>query len=310
MDSTYPNGNYVFKLYAIHDGIRTATNALNGGYPTTPRVNNFESTQFVDSTKDFLLTWDAFAGGTATDFVRIDIGVTNTPDYGQPGAFNGTNKSFLIKAGTLYPDQTFYVSLLFAKVTALNTNAYPGVPGISAFYKRTDLTLSTLPAPQPLEILTSFLPYATQAVFYSTLLQADGGQPPYSWSLLAPLPGGFGLSAGGTLAGTPTISGTTNVSIRVTDATNGTASAIIPFTIVPSTNNPAPTLTAPARLANGQFQFSFNTTPGVNYTILYSTTLTNWNALVSFNGSGGPITIIDPNAPSNMRRFYRVKIGL
>jgi len=107
----------------------------------------------------------------------------------------------------------------------------------------------------------------------------------------------------------PLISGTTNISFHLMDSTNGSADAILPLTILSYTNSPAFSLAAPARLANGQFQFSFNTLSGVNYTVLYSTTLTNWTALVTFSGSGGPITITDPNAPSNTRRFYRVKIG-
>lgn len=69
-------------------------------------------------------------------------------------------------------------------------------------------------------------------------------------------------------------------------------------------------LTQPMWLGNGEFQFTFNTTAGVDYTIQYSTTLTNWVSVLAFNGSGGPVTVIDPTAASSSQRFYRVKIGL
>jgi len=311
MDAAYPNGSYVFKLYTIHEGIRTATNVLTGNaYPNTPRVSNFSEAQVINATNDFLLTWDAFAGGTVTDFVRVDFGYgLGSPDYGQPGALNGTNKSFLIPAGTLNQGQPYDARLLFGKITALNSNAYPGVPGVSMFYKATLFELATVPVFQPPEVLTFSLPNATQGVFYATTLAADGGEPPYTWASLTPLPAGLSLSTTGTLSGMPLISGTTNISFHLMDSTNGSADATLPLTILSYTNNPAFSLAAPARLANGQFQFSFNTLSGVNYTVLYSTTLTNWTALVTFSGSGGPITITDPNAPSNTRRFYRVKIG-
>jgi hypothetical protein len=68
-------------------------------------------------------------------------------------------------------------------------------------------------------------------------------------------------------------------------------------------------LTAPAWLGSGEFQFTFDTASNVNYTIQYSTTLKNWIPVLTFDGDGGPLTIIDPNASGSSRRFYRVKIG-
>jgi uncharacterized repeat protein (TIGR03803 family) len=67
-------------------------------------------------------------------------------------------------------------------------------------------------------------------------------------------------------------------------------------------------LAAPKVLPNGQFQFSINTTTGMDYAIQYSTTLTNWIPFVTFVGYGGQITIIDPNAASSSQRFYRVAL--
>jgi hypothetical protein len=58
-----------------------------------------------------------------------------------------------------------------------------------------------------------------------------------------------------------------------------------------------------------EFQFTFNTQSNVNYTIQYSTTLLNWMSVLTFDGYGGPLTIIDPNAAGSSRRFYRIKIG-
>jgi hypothetical protein len=68
-------------------------------------------------------------------------------------------------------------------------------------------------------------------------------------------------------------------------------------------------LTGATRLANGQFQFSFPTSSGVNYTIQTSSTLSDWTSVLSFSGSGGPMTITDPGAPANASRFYRIKVG-
>ena len=65
-------------------------------------------------------------------------------------------------------------------------------------------------------------------------------------------------------------------------------------------------LTAPTWDGNGQFQFTFDTAFGVNYTVEVSTNLTNWTPALSFQGVNGPLTILDSNASSLGQRFYRV----
>ena len=63
---------------------------------------------------------------------------------------------------------------------------------------------------------------------------------------------------------------------------------------------------APAMLANGQFQFSFDTATGVNYAVQYSTNLTQWFPFVTLGGIGVPFTLIDPNTVGTQQRFYRI----
>ena len=70
-----------------------------------------------------------------------------------------------------------------------------------------------------LAIVTQTLPDGRPGQPYAQNLQATGGTPGYTWSLLAgALPSGLTLSNAGSLAGTPTQFGTFNFSVRVTDA--------------------------------------------------------------------------------------------
>lgn len=65
---------------------------------------------------------------------------------------------------------------------------------------------------------TSPLPTGVQGLAYSQAFTASGGAVPYQWSLSGgDLPPGVGLNADGSLAGTPTGSGTYNFSVKVTD---------------------------------------------------------------------------------------------
>jgi len=67
-----------------------------------------------------------------------------------------------------------------------------------------------------------------------------------------------------------------------------------------------PVITAPTMLANGQFQFSFDTATRVNYAVEYSTNLTQWFPFVTLGGVGLPLTLIDPNTGGSPQRFYRI----
>ena len=97
--------------------------------------------------------------------------------------------------------------------------------------------------------------------------------------------------------------------MQVTDALMQTASKVLAITVDPSSNNPLVVLTAPTRLGNGRFQFTFDTAVGLNYTIEYSTTLDDWTPILSLTGPGGPLTIVDPAATQSNQRFYRVEVG-
>jgi hypothetical protein len=82
-------------------------------------------------------------------------------------------------------------------------------------------------------------------------------------------------------------------------------SSIVKLTVLIASSIP-PVIIAPTMLANGQFQFSFNTATGANYAVQSSTNLTQWFPFVTLGGIGVPLTLIDPNAAGNQQRFYRI----
>ncbi len=76
-------------------------------------------------------------------------------------------------------------------------------------------------------IAPTTLPAATVAAAYNQTITASGGTSPYSYAITAgTLPTGLTLSSGGVLSGTPTASGTFNVTITATDGSTGAG----PFT--------------------------------------------------------------------------------
>jgi hypothetical protein len=75
--------------------------------------------------------------------------------------------------------------------------------------------------PPPLVITTGTPLNGTVGTVFSRQLRAEGGTPPYTWSMSgAPPAPGLTLSSAGLISGTPTASGTTLRTYRVTDAAN------------------------------------------------------------------------------------------
>jgi hypothetical protein len=128
---------------------------------------------------------------------------------------------------------------------------YPRVVGTSDFTLRvtdssTPSTESasapvsiTVTAVNPLSITTTSLPEGIAGQAYSTTLVADGGTPPYRWSVSSgSLPRGLSVHAGtGVLSGIPPSAGVSSFTIHVTDSTTPEplrAGAPVSITILPA----------------------------------------------------------------------------
>jgi hypothetical protein len=97
------------------------------------------------------------------------------------------------------------------------------------------LAITIHPAPAALVVTTTSLPNAVVGAPYAATLAAGGGAQPYAWSLTGGfLPPGVTLAADGTLSGTPTVSGTYVVTVRVADSstTVQTATASLGITVL------------------------------------------------------------------------------
>jgi parallel beta-helix repeat protein len=93
----------------------------------------------------------------------------------------------------------------------------------------------------PLQITTALFPVGMVEASYSTTLAATGGTPGYTWSITkGTLPAGLQLNAlTGTIAGTPTLTGSFSFIAQVQDAKATSSSAVFSLSVSP---DPAPTI--------------------------------------------------------------------
>jgi hypothetical protein len=121
-------------------------------------------------------------------------------------------------------------------------------------------SLSIVVTEPPLTVTTTSLAGGSTGNAYSQTLQAIGGTLPYSWSVsVGTLPAGLTLNPStGTITGSPSATGTSNFTVKVTDSatpTHATATAALSIVI------------------NGPLAISTTTLPGGNVSAAYSATL-------------------------------------
>jgi hypothetical protein len=115
----------------------------------------------------------------------------------------------------------------------------------------------------PPSITTTSLPNAEQNVAYSTAVAATSGTPAYTWSIsVGSLPTGLAINAvTGAITGTPTVPGTINFTVQVTDSASGTATKALSITVVgpPSVT----TVSLPNAAQNAAYNTALAATGGI-----------------------------------------------
>jgi hypothetical protein len=142
-------------------------------------------------------------------------------------------------------------------VTATDQNG-AGTSGSRAY----SLTVS----PPAIDVSPPSLPHAQDGHSYSQSLSASGGTGPYSFSVIAgALPAGITLFTSGSLAGTPTQSGTFNFRVRATDSSGGAGpyTGSRDYSLVVDTNG-APVVSGTGTLSYSENQAATAVSPALS----------------------------------------------
>jgi hypothetical protein len=126
-EATFPQGTYTFFVSATASN-QSVQVLLPPGMtqPNPPHITNFVAAQSVNATQAFTLGWEAFVGGTSTDYVNVVIGnnVWKTPEPGTAGALNGTATSVTIPANSLQANSNYTATIGFYHYVGVSNANY------------------------------------------------------------------------------------------------------------------------------------------------------------------------------------------
>ncbi len=165
---------------------------------------------------------------------------TATPDalYNQNLAFTGGTSPFVwsVTSGTIPPGLSVDALGVISGIVDPGTASGPYTFTVQVS-DETGASISRsliINVVSPLVVSsTTQLPQGTKSTAYNQTLTANGGRTTYFWSLVAPtvLPPGLTLSSNGLISGTPTIGGTYNFDVLVTDRDGRVATKSLAITI-------------------------------------------------------------------------------
>jgi len=210
-------------------------------------------------------------GGSSADFSLLATTPTSSPSYIDGTALPNTAYAYRVRA--------FNIS----GQSAYSNEASAITPAVAS-------TLS---------VGTTSMPDATVEVSYNRALVASGGNPDYLWLIdSGSLPQGLTLSQAGNVSGTPTIAGTSNFVVKVTDSNNHSATKALTIIVKPA----APLTITTGRLPRG----SVGTTYSQNLGASGGQTPYNWSLAsgnlpdgLSLNQTTGVISGVPERAGSS-----------
>jgi hypothetical protein len=150
LDADYRDGNYILVINTVNDGGRNIPVVItNTAYPPAPRLSDYAGAGRINSAADFSLRWYPFTGGTAMDYIDVQIEemdgdeVFDTDAYGSNDALDGRDASVTIPAFTLARARTYEARILFQKILRANDSGYPGADGRVGYSARTFVRIAT-----------------------------------------------------------------------------------------------------------------------------------------------------------------------
>jgi large repetitive protein len=293
-----------------------SSGSLPAGISLSPD-GNLSGTPTATGTSSFTVKVTDANGQSATQATSITVaaGVSITSAAAQAAAVNSpysytftatggtTPYTWSVNAGTLPAGLTLSAAGVLSG-TPTTTGTYPFTVNVIDANHGVATASITLVVTAALALTFSAPPSGTVGVAYTDTFTAANGTTPYTFSISAgTLPAGLTLNAStGVVSGTPTTAGTSNFTVKVTDAKSATATFATSITILSSILTVAVTASTATAVPGGTVTYTITATNS-GQTALTGATFTDALSDVlddaSYNGdasaTAGSVSFASPN---------------
>ncbi len=149
LDAAYPAGNYTLRFTQTGQPERVIPMTMPAASVPVPKIANFAAAQAVNAAQGFTLSWNAFTGAGASDYLSLTItdGLGNllfqAPNPCVPRELPVTATSIVIPANTLETNKSYSAMLAFGRTFYSSTNAVPEMAGFGGVSRSTEFTINT-----------------------------------------------------------------------------------------------------------------------------------------------------------------------
>jgi hypothetical protein len=231
--SSANTGTHVGHLWS-GSGALLASATFTGESDSGWQQVNFSSPVAITANTVYVASYHTNVGHFGLDQgYFVTVGVDRSPLHAPAGRAGSSNGVYTYTNTEAFPANTYNASNYWVDAVF----SFAGVGG------------------SPLAVSTTSLPNGTQSTAYNQSLAATGGTTPYGWSLASgTLPTGLTLSTSGQISGTPSVVGTNNFTVQVTDSSTPAQTATRAFSITIT----AATGSQNNALLSGDYAFGFN----------------------------------------------------
>jgi hypothetical protein len=230
-------------LNALPPGLTISNTGVISGTPTLGGMYSIDFIMGDSSSPQIIvyktLTMNVAGGVLSVTTTSLSSGIVNAP-YSTPLAAVGGAPPYTwsIASGSLPQGLSLNAStgIISGTPPATGTSSFTVQANDSATQSAQQALSISILAAAPLSITTGSLPTAQVNQSYSTTLQLTGGTPGYTWSITSgSLPAGMQLMATtGQITGTPSATGQSSFTVKVTDSGTTPQSATKSLTLTVS----------------------------------------------------------------------------
>lgn len=269
-------------LYLFLDGVQLST-VPSGSFNVSPGINNSQFSVTVGN------GWPVDPTAPGMDEVRFSDVIRYGGSYAVPSPFTSDGNTRALWHFDEFPGTTTFAD------SSSNGNTLTGANGAAT------CGLACL----PITVSPASLPEGAVDAAYSETLGASGGTGPYTFAVTSgSLPPGLGLSAGGTISGTPTLRGSYSFDVTATDASQCTGTKSYVVEII-AAFGPPPELVATATSTSSVFLEWAPVNEAIEYEVWRSTSIATAYAFVDV--SMGTTYTDSSGLAANTTYLYKVR---